>query len=65
MTIQYYLYENDSEQGPFTLEEIRAKNLKKETAVWYTERDTWTTADELPELKDLLWKTLNAPPKDT
>lgn len=50
----YYYADNDQQLGPFTIEELRTKRLKKSTLVWTEGMQDWTTANEIEELKDIL-----------
>jgi len=66
----YYFAENDRQFGPFTIEELKSKRLKKCTLVWTDGMEDWDTADRLEELKDIiisepppLPKRENIPPK--
>jgi hypothetical protein len=52
--IKYYLHDGIQEQGPFDFEELKSKNVTKDTKVWHEGLDNWTTAGEISELKDLL-----------
>jgi hypothetical protein len=45
------------QQGPFTLEELQAKNITAETPVWYEGLPDWTTAGQVEELKAILVHT--------
>jgi len=50
----FYYSESDQQLGPFTIEEIKTKRLKKSTLVWTDGLEDWVTADKIDELKDLL-----------
>lgn len=55
---QYY-YANENQQlGPFSFQELRSKNIQKDTYVWYEGLTDWTRAGELSELSTLF----QAPP---
>ena len=69
---QYYYAENDHQLGPFTIEELKSKKIKKSTLVWTDGMDDWATAVTVEELKDIiisepppLRKTVIAPVKET
>lgn len=51
---KYFLNDGSGQQGPFSLEELKDKNLLPTTPIWYDGLEKWTTAGELPELKDIL-----------
>lgn len=53
----YYLYKNDVQCGPFTIEELVEQGLTGNTAVWTEGMQTWTTASQLPELRQLIKQT--------
>ena len=50
---QYFYLEGSIKQGPFTLEELKKKNLKRSTLVWCHPMPDWKPAGELPELDEL------------
>jgi chemotaxis protein histidine kinase CheA len=54
---KYYFNDGTAQQGPFTLEELQAKNINTETPVWYDGLPDWTTAGQVEELKDILAHT--------
>lgn len=43
--------------GPFTLDELKKRNLKRETPVWRHPMPDWKPAGELPELEELFSMT--------
>jgi len=51
---KYYLIQNDNQVGPFTLEEIKNKNISIKTPVWHDGLQEWTTADNIPEIQEFL-----------
>jgi len=59
----YYYSENGLQFGPFTIEELAIKNLKKETLVWYEGLDDWVSACKVDELKSILASTPPSLPK--
>lgn len=54
---KYYFNDGTSQQGPFTPEELKEKNITAETPVWYDGLPDWTTAGQLEELKGILAHT--------
>ena len=50
MEKQYYLHDGTEQQGPFSLEELKAKRPSRETPVWYDGLGSWTHAARLEEL---------------
>ncbi len=61
---KYYLHNGTDQQGPFDMEDLKAKLINKDTAIWYEGLSDWTTADKIEELKDLL-NTTTPPPFKT
>lgn len=47
----FYYAEGTSKKGPYTLEELREKNINKETLVWYNQLENWTPAGEIELLR--------------
>ena len=58
---KYFLHNGTEQQGPFDIEDLKTKNINKDTSIWYEGLDNWTTADKIDELKELL-KTTTPPP---
>ncbi|GAA4453360.1 DUF4339 domain-containing protein [Rurimicrobium arvi] len=56
---KYYLHESGSQQGPFSLEELKEKEISRDTPVWFDGLPDWTNAGYVDELKDLF---VNTPP---
>ena len=55
-----YFYSNDNQKnGPYTFEELKNENIKKETLIWYEGLDDWTKASNLNEMLPIL--ELNPP----
>ncbi|MDC8001533.1 GYF domain-containing protein [Aequorivita todarodis] len=55
-----YFYSNDNQKnGPYTFEELKNENIKKETLIWYEGLDDWTKAGDLNEMIPIL--ELNPP----
>ena len=54
MATQFYYSENDKQLGPFSLEELKEKNIAKDTLVWYEGLEQWTKASDIVELQVLL-----------
>lgn len=58
--MKYYHYaEKGKTFGPFTIEELKQKRLKKETLVWTEGMADWQAAENVDELKEIL---IAAPP---
>lgn len=56
----YFYIDNLSKQqcGPFSLDELRSKNIRPETMIWYSGMTDWAPAGTLPELAHLFEKKL-------
>lgn len=64
MKTDYYIAINKHSEGPYTLEELRTKNLTTDTLVWKTGLPEWVKAKDLPELSDLNL-SIEIPPLDS
>lgn len=49
----YFIHIGPEQEGPFTPEELKSKDIKKETPVWREGLSEWKKAGELPELNFL------------
>jgi len=58
---KFYLHIGTDQQGPFDIEDLKAKNITKETSIWFEGLPEWTTADKIDELKELFSKTTPPP----
>lgn len=61
----YYYTDNDQQLGPFTVEELKVKRLKKSTLVWTEGMQDWTSANEVEELQNFLISEPPPLPKKT
>lgn len=50
---KYFYNDGANNYGPFTIEELRGKNISRETKVWFQELGDWKPADTIPELTEL------------
>lgn len=50
---KYFLHDGQNQLGPFDKSELKEKNVTVDTPVWYEGLSDWTTAGEIPDLKDL------------
>lgn len=50
----YYYSDKDQQLGPFTLDELKPKRLKKSTLVWTDGMSDWAPAETLDELKEFV-----------
>ena len=58
---KYYLHNGNEQQGPFDIEALKARNIKKDTPIWYEGLSEWTIAEDVYDLKDLFNKTTPPP----
>ncbi len=49
----YFIHTGPEQEGPFTPEELKLKDIRKETPVWREGLSEWKKAGELPELNFL------------
>ena len=50
---KYFIYQDNQQVGPLTFEELQARNLGRETMVWFDGLAEWKKAGDLLELNDL------------
>lgn len=50
---EYYIYINDSEQGPYTLSQLATMNIAPSTDVWCEGMSDWAPASSVPQLASL------------
>jgi len=53
---KYYIVKNNTQQGPYTIEELKDINISKSTLTWTEGMDEWTNAENIDELKEVLMK---------
>jgi hypothetical protein len=58
---KYYLHDGKEQQGPFDVEELKTKNITKDTSIWHEGLAEWTIADNITELNDLFNKKTPPP----
>lgn len=51
--MEYYYLKNRFRYGPVNFEDLKSKDIKKDTLVWYEGIKDWTKAEEIKELKEL------------
>lgn len=61
MDTKYYYVENGASVGPFSLDELREKNINGSTMVWYDGLTAWTPAKEVSKLAPLFIQETPAP----
>ncbi|MCS6934865.1 MAG: M48 family metalloprotease [Chitinophagales bacterium] len=57
MSEKFYIAVNGQQAGPFTIEELKGKNIQRDTLVWTEGLDSWTKAENIPMLKEILRAT--------
>jgi len=50
---KYYLHDGTDQRGPFDFEYLKAKNISRDTPIWYEGLSEWTTAGNVDDLKSL------------
>ena len=55
--MKYFIIVNDAQQGPYTVEELRQRNISSGTLVWTEDMQKWTPARQVEELKPSLYQT--------
>lgn len=60
--MKYFLYDGQSERGPFTLDELKAQKIFPSTHIWHEGLSGWTTIENIPELKQQLFSSITPPP---
>lgn len=54
---KYHYSDEVNQFGPFAIEELKDKNISRDTMVWYQGLENWVKASEIDELKELLNST--------
>ncbi len=57
MSQQFSIAVNGQQTGPFTIDDLKAKNIQRDTLVWTEGLDNWTKAEHISLLKDILRAT--------
>ncbi len=60
--MNYYYSDGETQFGPFTLEELKTKNITPKTMIWYDGLNDWKLANEEPLLSEL-FKSIPPPLK--
>ncbi len=50
----YYILVNGKRTGPFSIYELKEKNIYRKTQVWDIEQEDWYNAENFPELRHIL-----------
>lgn len=54
---KFFLHNGTEQQGPFDIEDLKTKNISRETPIWYEGLVEWTTVEKIEELKTLFIST--------
>jgi uncharacterized RDD family membrane protein YckC len=54
MNQQFYIEVNGQQTGPFTLENLKTKNIQRDTLVWTDGLSNWTKAEQISGLQSLI-----------
>ena len=60
---QFYISNSGKEEGPFSLDELKTKSIKKETLAWTDGMENWQNASDIEELKSLIASETEIKPK--
>lgn len=50
---KYYFSDDSNKHGPFSIEELKHQNLKRNTKIWYYGLEDWTELNQIDELKSI------------
>lgn len=50
----YFIVNNNSKEGPYSIDELKNKNIDQNTLVWHKGLTEWVTASEVEKIKELL-----------
>lgn len=53
---KYFVNDNGTQKGPFTLDELKSLNLKNDTQVWFDGLEEWVNAGDVNDLKEYIVK---------
>lgn len=54
---KYFIHDGDEQVGPFTIAELKEKNISPKTHIWFEGMEDWKEASEIDELKDIFKST--------
>ena len=60
--MEYYVLINGIKQGPFSVEELKTKELSRDSMVWKIGQSQWLPAYQVPELSELVSEIPPEPP---
>jgi hypothetical protein len=58
--MEYYYTDGVNNYGPYSLEQLKDKNITSKTRVWYSGLEKWTIAGDVPELAGILVSAENS-----
>ncbi|MCH8535318.1 MAG: DUF4339 domain-containing protein [Flavobacteriaceae bacterium] len=59
---EYYIILNDEQHGPYSIQDLKDKNLKKDTFVWCEGLDDWQKLEDTPDLIEFIKLSKKPPP---
>lgn len=59
---QYYFLDAQIQKGPFSFDEFKTMNIRKDTLVWFEGLETWVKAGDIEQLQDLNFYSTPPPP---
>ena len=62
LIMEYYILINGSKQGPFSIDELRSKEISRNSMIWKIGQSQWLPANQIPELSNLLNEIPPEPP---
>lgn len=51
---QYYIHDGKEQLGPYSIEQLKEKNINRDTPIWKDSLTAWTKAGDLEELNEIL-----------
>jgi hypothetical protein len=54
---KYFLHNGKDQEGPFNIEELKTKNISRETPIWSEGHEEWTIAEKIEDLKSIFSPT--------
>lgn len=57
---RFYIHTNSKAEGPFTIEDLKEKEITKYTPIWHEGLSDWMPAEHVPQLKSL-WADSRSP----
>lgn len=49
----YFIHDGTKQEGPYSLDELKTKNITRQTPIWFEGIDEWTIAENIEELKSI------------